>query len=76
MVVCTEETARGLDFPFLTHVILLNLPLEPNTYLHLAGRTGRNGRPGTVISFISESEMKRKASLERFLKVQFEEIKV
>lgn len=51
IVVATELAARGLDAPYLTHVINMDLPTDASHYAHRAGRCGRGGRPGVVINF-------------------------
>eukprot|EP00559_Dactyliosolen_fragilissimus_P008681 CAMPEP_0184873364 /NCGR_PEP_ID=MMETSP0580-20130426/41803_1 /TAXON_ID=1118495 /ORGANISM="Dactyliosolen fragilissimus" /LENGTH=879 /DNA_ID=CAMNT_0027376265 /DNA_START=589 /DNA_END=3228 /DNA_ORIENTATION=- len=58
MVVATEMAARGLDAPFLTHVINLDLPTDASHYAHRAGRCGRGGRPGVVVSFTTNKREK------------------
>ena len=50
IVVATEMAARGIDAPYLTHVINLDLPTDASHYAHRAGRCGRGGRPGVVIN--------------------------
>jgi ATP-dependent RNA helicase DeaD len=50
IVVATEMAARGIDAPFLTHVINLDLPTDASHYAHRAGRCGRGGRPGVVVN--------------------------
>ena len=50
LVVATELAARGLDAPYLTHVINLDLPTDASHYAHRAGRVGRGGRPGVAVS--------------------------
>ena len=50
VVICTEMAARGIDAPYLTHVINLDLPTDASHYAHRAGRCGRGGRPGVVVS--------------------------
>jgi ATP-dependent RNA helicase DeaD len=50
LVVATEMAARGIDAPFLTHVINLDLPTDASHYAHRAGRCARGGRPGIVIN--------------------------
>ena len=42
--------ARGLDIPGVTYVINFEIPSEPNTYLHRAGRTGRMNAKGYVVT--------------------------
>ena len=56
-VVSNEETVRGMDFPFVENVYMTYVPDSPEAYLHLAGRVGRLGQPGTAITFISEENM-------------------
>ena len=50
IVVATEMAARGIDAPYLTHVINLDLPTDASHYAHRAGRCGRGGRPGVAMS--------------------------
>lgn len=50
IVVATEMAARGIDAPYLTHVINLDLPTDSSHYAHRAGRCGRGGRPGVAVS--------------------------
>ncbi|KAB2578956.1 ATP-dependent RNA helicase [Lasiodiplodia theobromae] len=42
----TDVTARGMDFPNVTHVIQMGLPRDPPDYVHRIGRTGRAGKEG------------------------------
>eukprot|EP00934_Nitzschia_sp_Nitz4_P005084 Nitzschia sp. Nitz4//scaffold115_size69933//65804//67551//NITZ4_006013-RA/size69933-snap-gene-0.84-mRNA-1//1//CDS//3329533532//5074//frame0 len=58
MVVATELAARGLDAPFLTHVINMDLPTDTSHYAHRAGRCGRGGRPGIVLNLSTGSNWK------------------
>lgn len=49
-MICTDLGSRGLDFPFLTHVINYDFPLRAVDYIHRAGRTGRMSKKGTVVN--------------------------
>ena len=53
VVVGTEETVRGLDFKELDHVYLTEVAKNIDEYLHLAGRVGRQERPGTATTLVS-----------------------
>ena len=53
IVVATELAARGIDAPYLTHVVNLDLPTDASHYAHRAGRCGRGGRPGVVVNIAS-----------------------
>ena len=46
----TEIAARGIDAACLTHVVNLDLPTDASHYCHRAGRVGRGGKPGIVVS--------------------------
>lgn len=55
-LVATDIAARGIDIDNLTHVINLELPNVPESYVHRIGRTGRAGASGIAISFCSAEE--------------------
>jgi ATP-dependent RNA helicase DeaD len=69
IVVATDVAARGLDIDHVTHVINLDLPPRAEEYVHRIGRTGRAGREGHAISFVTPSEESRLRSFQRMLKV-------
>jgi len=50
VMLATPNSVRGLDFPNVTHVYSLFLPVDdPREYIHLAGRVGRVGQEGRVL---------------------------
>jgi ATP-dependent RNA helicase DeaD len=59
ILVATDVAARGLDINNLTHVINYSLPEDPNFYVHRIGRTGRAGKEGTAITFVTPAEYRR-----------------
>ncbi|KIK28363.1 hypothetical protein PISMIDRAFT_579575 [Pisolithus microcarpus 441] len=62
LFVSTLSTTRGIDFPELSHVFLLGVPQgrSGDTYLHIAGRVGRFGRQGKVITILEGRKEERK----------------
>lgn len=46
VLMSTDVTARGLDFPNVTHVIQIGMPRDRESYVHRIGRTGRAGAEG------------------------------
>ena len=59
ILVATDVAARGLDIQDLTHVINYSIPQDPEIYIHRVGRTGRAGKNGTAITFITPSEARK-----------------
>lgn len=57
-LVCTDLASRGLDFPHVNLVIQYDFPKTVSDYIHRAGRTGRGGAPGKVITFYRSKDMK------------------
>ena len=56
ILVATDLASRGLDFPFVSHVINFDFPKSTSDYLHRAGRAGRAGRPGFVMSLCRDKD--------------------
>lgn len=56
VLVATDVAARGIDIDKLSHVVNMDIPNVPETYIHRIGRTGRAGMGGTAISFCSNQE--------------------
>lgn len=54
----TDVTARGMDFPNVTHVIQLGLPPNREQYIHRIGRTGRGDKTGEGWVIITETELR------------------
>lgn len=57
ILVATSLLARGMDFPDIDVVINMDFPSNVVDYLHRAGRCGRAGKTGRVISFYTEHEL-------------------
>lgn len=56
VLVATDVAARGLDIDAVDCVINYDAPVDPDTYVHRIGRTGRAGKEGTAISFFMAEE--------------------
>lgn len=74
VLLSTEVAARGLDIKGLTHVYNLDLPTDAEHYIHRAGRTGRQGQPGRVVSFVTQAERFVIEKFEKALGITFEPI--
>jgi len=65
ILVATDVAARGIDIQDLTHVINYALPQDPESYVHRIGRTGRAGKEGNAITFITPSEYRKLQFIQR-----------
>lgn len=68
VLVATDVAARGLDIEHLSHVVNLDLPQSPDTFVHRIGRVGRAGRTGTAFTLITPKEQWKLQRIERALK--------
>eukprot|EP00929_Paragymnodinium_shiwhaense_P014161 TRINITY_DN122042_c0_g1_i1.p1 TRINITY_DN122042_c0_g1~~TRINITY_DN122042_c0_g1_i1.p1 ORF type:complete len:703 (-),score=196.60 TRINITY_DN122042_c0_g1_i1:127-2235(-) len=70
--VAKSSSVRGLDLEGIKYVLLLKMPERAVQYMHIAGRTGRMGKTGTVITLLSEDEGDAAAlSVETTLNIKF-----
>lgn len=69
-LVATDVAARGLDIPDVAQVIHYELPVNPTSYVHRAGRTGRAEKEGATFLILSEAEERDYLRMVRQLKIQ------
>jgi len=67
VLVCTNLGARGLDFPDIDLVVQLELPASVEIYTHRIGRTGRQNREGTSLSYFGDRDKPMARPLRDFL---------
>ncbi|WP_284455283.1 DEAD/DEAH box helicase [Alloalcanivorax xenomutans] len=65
LLIATDVVARGLDVPRISHVINYDMPADTEAYVHRIGRTGRAGRNGEAILFVSHRERGMLRAIER-----------
>jgi ATP-dependent RNA helicase DeaD len=65
ILVATDVAARGLDVERISHVINYDVPSDPESYTHRIGRTGRAGRSGDAILFVTPRERGMLKAIER-----------
>lgn len=72
-IVCASDVAaRGLDVKGIDLVVNYDMPHSGDDYLHRTGRTGRAGAQGLAVSLVTAVEWNLMASIERYLKLEFE----
>jgi translation initiation factor 4A len=74
VLISTDLLARGIDVQQVNLVINYDLPREVDNYLHRIGRSGRYGRKGTAISFVTDFDVRRMKDIERHFHTQIEEL--
>jgi len=66
-LVATDVAARGIDIDGITHVVNFDIPIDPESYVHRIGRTGRAGASGIAISFCTENERRELREIQKLL---------
>uniref|UniRef100_A0A7V4CME8 DEAD/DEAH box helicase n=1 Tax=Fervidobacterium pennivorans TaxID=93466 RepID=A0A7V4CME8_FERPE len=76
ILVTTDVAARGIDIEGLTHVINYSVPRDPEYYVHRIGRTGRAGKKGLAITFVTRSDYYHFTRVKRFAKAEIVKDKI
>ena len=74
ILLSTDLLARGIDIQQLNLVINFDLPRSKETYIHRIGRSGRYGRKGVAINFITNREIYYLKELEEYYKIQINDL--
>ncbi|MDL9980361.1 DEAD/DEAH box helicase [Microbacterium sp. ASV49] len=74
ILVATDVAARGLDVERISHVVNFDIPTDAESYVHRIGRTGRAGRTGDAISFVTPRERGLVKMIERATRQELTEI--
>ncbi len=75
-LIATDVAARGLDVDDLEVVFNFDLPNDAEDYTHRIGRTGRAGKSGRAITFVSGSEIYKLQSMVRWAKLNIRREKI
>ena len=76
ILVATDVAARGLDVDRISHVLNYDIPYDTESYVHRIGRTGRAGRSGDAILFVSPREKSMLRAIERATRQPIEEMQL
>jgi len=74
VLISTDLLARGIDVQQVSLVINYDLPGNMENYLHRIGRSGRFGRKGVAINFVTNSDVRTMKEIERYYHTQIEEM--
>ena len=76
ILVATDVAARGLDVDRISHVVNYDIPYDTEAYIHRIGRTGRAGRKGEAIMFVSPRERRMLSAIERATRHKIEPLEL
>ncbi|BBP84050.1 MULTISPECIES: DEAD/DEAH box helicase [Pseudomonas] len=76
IVVATDVAARGIDVPRITHVVNVDMPYDPESYVHRIGRTGRAGRDGRALLLVTPRERRMLQVIERVTNQKVAEVRL
>jgi translation initiation factor 4A len=74
VLISTDLLARGIDVQQVSLVINFDLPQNMENYLHRIGRSGRFGRKGVAINFVTNNDVRVMKDIEKYYHTQIEEM--
>ena len=74
VLISSNVTSRGIDIQQVSVVINFDIPRSVNTYLHRIGRSGRWGRKGNAINFITREDVGQMKRIEQHYKSNIQEL--
>jgi len=74
VLISTDLLARGIDVQQVSLVINFDLPQNMENYLHRIGRSGRFGRKGVAINFVTNNDVRAMKDIEKYYHTQIEEM--
>jgi ATP-dependent RNA helicase DeaD len=75
-LVATDVAARGIDISDLSHVIMYDVPQDPEYYVHRSGRTARAGKSGVNVVLVTSREESALKSITRKFGIDIEKLPV
>ena len=74
VLISSNVTARGIDIQQVSTVINFDVPKDIHTYLHRIGRSGRWGRKGVGINFITRRDYRKIKEIEQYYHTEIKEL--
>jgi len=74
VLITTDLLARGIDVQQVSLVINFDLPTNRENYIHRIGRSGRFGRKGVAINFLTQPDVRFLRDIEQFYNTQIDEM--
>jgi len=74
VLITTDLLARGIDVQQVSLVINFDLPTQKENYIHRIGRSGRFGRKGVAINFVTNDDVRALQEIQQFYSTQIDEM--
>ena len=74
VLISSNVTARGIDIQQVRTVINFDIPKNVHVYIHRIGRSGRWGRKGIGINFITKRDQQKLDNIRKFYNTQIDEL--
>lgn len=74
VLIATDVWGRGLDVQQVSLVICYDLPTNRELYIHRIGRSGRFGRKGVAINFVTDGDVKTLRDIEQYYSTEIDEM--
>jgi translation initiation factor 4A len=74
VLITTDLLARGIDVQQVSLVLNFDIPVNRENYIHRIGRSGRFGRKGVAVNFLTQSDVRYLRDIEQFYNTQIEEM--
>ena len=74
VLITTDLLARGIDIQQISLVINLDLPINRENYIHRIGRSGRFGRKGVAINFVTNHDVSLMKDIQQFYSTEISEM--
>ena len=74
IVITTDILSRGIDIQGISFVINYDIPKNKEVYIHRIGRSGRYGKKGVAINFVTDEDIKDLRTIEKFYSTEIEQM--
>lgn len=74
VLISTDLLSRGIDVQQVSIVINYDIPNNIDSYLHRIGRSGRFGRKGTAVNFVTYYDIKKMHEIEKYYSTEIQEM--
>ena len=76
ILISTDLLSRGIDVQQVSLVINFDVPNNPESYIHRIGRSGRFGRKGVAINFVTGYDVRKMEEIEKYYSTQVDELPI